>query len=144
MTCEAYQMYCQGITHKEIAQHFHWGSPSNARRIVKEYALQNDLIYPIQKDYSVVYGLYVNGMSLGDIGRFMGITTNGARRRLQRYCFQKGLENPCVVKKLRPQRAYEIRQRTQLPYSQIAKMVGYASRKQCWRAVKAYERSLNP
>lgn len=137
---EAYQLYAQGFSHKEITEHLGWISPDSTRWRIKQYALSNGLIYPIKTDHSIIYSLYFNGMSLRDIGRYLGTSENGARKNLLTYCEKLGIPSPTT----RPDKAkiaYELRQRG-YSYGKIAKMVGYYDRKNCSKAVKTYEERL--
>ena len=79
-------------------------------------------------------------MSLKDIGRYLGITENGARKNLLTYCEKLGIPSPTTPPN-RPKIAYELRQKG-YSYGKIAKMVGYYDRKNCSKAVKLYEERL--
>jgi len=136
MTSEAYQMYAQGFKHKEIAEYMSWSSPDNARWKIKQFALAHGLPYPILPDHSLIYNLYLNGMSLRDIGRYVGIKEGGARKNLHTYCRKNGIPPP-IDPSLKAKVAYDLRQKG-LSYGKIAKMVGYYDRKNCHTAIKRY------
>lgn len=134
---EAYQMYMQGFPHKEIGDYLGFDA-AYSRQLVRNYALRNNLPYPRkQVDHSKTYDLYYNGMSVRDIARFYNIGERAVLVRIKKFCVENRVEMP--TEKERPRIAYELRIKYNFTYAKIARMVGYANKSNCFRAIKKYK-----
>ena len=137
---EAYEMYMMGTGYKEICKYLHCDK-HRAKYQVKVYAQSKGLIYPRPpQDHTVVYNLYVNGVGLKDLGRFLGITECAVWLQLKRYCLDHHIEMPTSGTYDKARLAYRLRQQGRT-YEQVATMVGYDNRSNCYRAIKSYLRA---
>jgi len=133
----AYQMYMQGMSHKDIGDSLGFDEVSS-RHIVRNYALRFNLPFPREGlNLSLCYDLYVNGMSTRNIARYFGVTESAIRSRLERFCTEHRIELP--TKKNRAKVAYELKEKYGFSYEKIAQMVGYENRSNCFRAIKEYK-----
>ena len=137
---QAYQMYMQGIKHKDIGYALGL-TEQDSRHLVRNYAIKNKLEYPRPKaNLGLCYSLYVNGMSVRDIARFKGVSENTIKLRIKKHCAEKGITPPTSHN--RGKVAFELREKYGFSYSKIAKMVGYQNRSNCYRAIKKYKESI--
>lgn len=141
MSNEAYQLYMQRFSYREIGEELNIGK-EKARYWIKKYARENGLPYPRPKlNCELPYNLYLNGMSLRDIGLYLGIKDNSVWYRIDKYCKQNFLEKP-MSNSNRAKVAYDLRKKYNYTYSKIAKMVGYSDKSNCRRAILKYKENL--
>jgi len=134
----AYEMYMQGIPHKQIGEELGFGE-SYSRGLIRTYAHRNNLPYPRPTASSAkMYAYCVNGMLVRDIARLYGLSENTIYQRLKDYCNDNLLESPVPTKE-RAKTAYLMRTRYNFSYAKIARMVGYDNRQNCFRAIKQYK-----
>lgn len=134
---EAYEMYMQGFPHKNIGDYFGFDAVYS-RNLVRKYAIQNNLPYPRkQVDHSKTYDLYYNGMLMRDIARLYNIGEGAVRARIKKFCIENRVEIPTDTE--RPRIAYELRVKYNYSFDKIARMVGYANKSNCFRAIKRYK-----
>ena len=133
---EAYEMYALGISYPVISEHI-GEKESTIRYHIKKYAYQNQLVYPrLKPNYELAFNLHYNGMSVYDIGRYMGVCKQTARNYIQKHSDKCGIPKQEHSKS---QVAYNLRMQG-FTYNQVAKMLGYHDRSNCYRSIKKYER----
>jgi predicted transcriptional regulator len=135
---DAYEMYSQGISYLKISDYI-GENEVKIRYHIKRYAFQNRLAYPrIKPDYKLAFNLHYNGMSVFDVGLYLGVCQQTARNYIQKYSEMKGIPKQSHNK---AQVAYNLRQQG-YTYRKISKMLGYQNRSNCYRAIKNYKESL--
>ena len=138
---QAYQMYMQGFSHNDIGEALGFNA-AYSRKLIRKYAYRFGLPYPRnQIDHSKAYDLYYNGMSLPDIARLYNIGVKAVKARINKFCVENRVESP--IDKERPRIAYELREKYGYSYAKIARMVGYANKSNCHRAIKKYKKEEN-
>jgi len=136
---EAYQMYIQDISYPILEEHFGI-KQSTIRHYIKRYAYANNLVYPrLKPDYQLAFNLYYNTMSLKDIARYFGVCRSTVINYIHRYSEMNGI--PTDQSHNKGQVAYNLR-RQGYTYNKISKMLGYANRSNCYRAIKNYKDKL--
>ena len=142
ISVQAYSLYSQGMTYKEISQALGIKKDQVKYRVVK-YARMTGSAYPLPKrkhngDY--LYALYKNGMSVKDISALMSLHKDKVYLRVKKFCESQGIPNPFVDR--RPAFAYKLREERRLSYLIIAKIAGFSDKSSCYRAIKRYEAKL--
>jgi|SaaInlStandDraft_6_1057023.scaffolds.fasta_scaffold109484_1 transposase-like protein len=142
ISTQAYSLYSQGMTYREISQALGIKKDQVKYRVVK-YARLTGSPYPLPKrkyngDY--LYALYKNGMNVKDISSLMSLHKDKVYLRVKKYCESQGIPNPFVDR--RPAFAYKLRTERRLSYLISAKIAGFSDRSSCYRAVKRYEAKL--
>jgi AraC-like DNA-binding protein len=138
---QAYQMYMQGMTHKEIGSSLGFRE-EDSKHIVRNYALRHQLPFPRPSvNHKKCYDLYVNGMSLKDIALYLNIGETTAQTRIAIFCNNKNIELP-YRKQSMAKAAYTLRTEKNMSYQEIANALGYENKSNCYRAIKNYKDSI--
>lgn len=138
---QAYQMYMQGMPHKEIAALFNI-LETESRHLIRDYAIKEQLPYPRKRvNHKKSYDLYSNGMSIKDIALYFSVSENCIADRIKSFCSDNNIELP-YSKHIRPKVAYELRVNNKMTYQEIADSLGYENRSNCYRAIQKYKESL--
>jgi len=142
LSFEAYSLYSQGMTYREIAYALGIKKERVKYQVVK-YARKTSSPYPLTArkyngDY--LHALFLNGMSVRDISQLMGLHKDKVYYRVRRYCEDKSLPNPFIDK--RAEFAYRLREEKGWSYEKIAKIAGFTDRSNCYRAVKRHKEGL--
>lgn len=136
---EAYQMYIQGFSYPQLEEHL-GVKQSTIRHYIKRYAYEQGLVYPrLKPDYKLAFNLYYNTMSISDIARYMGVCHSTITNYIRRYSEMNGIPFGKTYDK--GQVAYNLRQQG-YTYDKISKMLGYANRSNCYRAIKNHKDGL--
>lgn len=132
----AYSLYAQGLTFREISEALQIRRNQVAYQLLK-YARESSSPYPLPRkkhNGEYLYNLYKNGMPAKAIGKLVGIHKDKVYLRVKAFAKAQGFPNPFVD--IRPQKALEMRQTTNMSYSEIAKRTGFCDKSACYRAVQ--------
>jgi transposase len=138
LSFEAYSLYAQGMTYREIAYALGIKKSQVARNITR-YARKTSAPYPLpSRRYNGEYlhALYKNGMSVRDISMLMSLHKDKVYLRIKRFCADRNLPEPFVDR--RAELALSLREKHGLTYEEVAKMAGFADRATCYRAIKRH------
>ena len=142
LSFEAYNLYSQGMTYREISLAL-GVSKTQARYYSMKYARVTSSPYPLprrRRNGEYLHALYMNGMSVRDIAKLVSIHKDKAYLRIRRFCEDRGLPNPFNYDK--GDFALRLRNTTDMTYAQIAKIAGYSDRISCYKGVqRAIKRS---
>lgn len=136
LSFEAYSLYAQGMTYREIAYALGIKKEQVKYNVVK-YARKTCSPYPLparRYNGEYLHALYTNGMSVKDISLLMGLHKDKVYLRVKRFCADRGLPEPFVDR--RAEFALSLKEKHGYSYEKIAKMAGYTDRSNCYRAVK--------
>jgi transposase len=136
LSFEAYSLYAQGMTYREIAYALGIKKEQVKYNVVK-YARKTCSPYPLparRYNGEYLHALYTNGMSVKDIALLMSLHQDKVYLRIKRFCADRGLPYPFVDR--RAELALSLREAYGHSYEVIAKMAGYTDRSNCYRAIK--------
>jgi len=139
---QAYELYAQRLTYKEIAEAMNMTVAQVQRRVIK-YSKKTSSPYPLPRRNMTgqyMYDLYLNGVSVRDIAVLLGVHKDKVYLRIRAYCGASGLRYP--FRDYRGEDAYYLKVDQGLSYQKVAELVGFADRSICYRAVRRFvERS---
>ena len=100
LSFEAYSLYSQGMTYREIA--YALGIKKKSEVSGCQVREKDEFPYPLTArkyngDY--LHALFLNGMSVRDISQLMGLHKDKVYYRVRRYCEDKSLPNPFIDKR---------------------------------------------
>ena len=133
---EAYSLYSQGMTYREIGRALGISS-RQATYQARKYARITSSPFPLprrRRNGEYLHALYKNGMSVKDIGKLMSLHKDKVYFRIRRFCEDRGLPEP--FKHDQGDFALRLRMTTEMTYDQIAKIAGYSDRISCYRGVQ--------
>lgn len=136
LSFEAYSLYAQGMTQREIAYALGIKKEQVKYNVVK-YARKTSSPYPLparRYNGEYLHALYTNGMSVKDIALLMSLHQDKVYLRIKRFCADRNLPYPFVDR--RADLAISLREQHGYTYEKLAKMVGFADRATCYRAMK--------
>ena len=139
LSFEAYSLYSQGMTYREIAYALGIKKERVKYQVVK-HARKTSSPYPLlSRKYNgdYLHALFMNGMSVRDISQLMGLHRDKVYYRIKRYCEDKNLANPFIDR--RAEFAFRLRKEKRWSYEKVAKVAGFTDRSNCFRAVKRHK-----
>jgi transposase-like protein len=135
---QAYSLYVQKCTYKEISQALGITEAQAWRRVLK-YARRTKNPYPLPRRNQTgqyMYDLYLNGVSMDDIALLLGVKLIKVYRRMKAYCEAAGKRYP--LHDYRGEDAYYLMRDHGMSYQVAAQCVGFTDRSNCYRSVKAF------
>lgn len=137
LSFEAYNLYSQGMTYREIGKAL-GVTKVQAKYYTVKYARITASSYPLprrRRNGEYLHALFQNGMSVRDISKLMGIHRDKVYLRVKLFCEDRNLPNP-FVKNNKGLFALSLRETTEMTYEEIAKIAGYSDRISCYKGVQ--------
>ena len=137
LSFEAYNLYSQGMSYREIGRAL-GVTKVQAKYYTVKYARITASPYPLprrRRNGEYLHALFQNGMSVRDISKLMCLHKDKVYLRIRLFCEDRGLPNP-FIKNNRGLFALTLRETTDMTYEEIAKRAGYSDRVSCYKGVQ--------